>query len=63
MSRKETGILRDHAERVLGHVVGSKVERIYDHKAEALAALARLVGRIVSPPDDDKVVELAQHRA
>jgi integrase len=71
MSRKETGISRDTAERVLGHVIGSKVERTYDRdeyveaKAEALAALARLVERIVSPPpaDDDKVVELAQHRA
>jgi len=69
MSRKETGIDRDVAERVLGHVVGSKVERTYDRdpyievKAEALAALARLVERIVSPPSaDDKVVELAQRR-
>jgi integrase len=71
MSRKETGITRDAAERVLGHVIGSKVERTYDRdpyiedKAEALAALARLIERIVAgpPADDGKVVELAQRRA
>ena len=70
MTRKETGISRDTAERVLGHVIGSKVERTYDRdpyieaKAEALAALARLVERIVTPPpaDDGKVVALAQRR-
>jgi integrase len=70
MSRKETGISRDTAERVLGHVIGSKVERTYDRdeyiepKAEALAALAALVERIVNPPsaDDGKIVELAQRR-
>jgi integrase len=70
MSRKETGISRDAAERVLGHVVGSATERIYDRdpyievKAEALAALAALIERIISPPpaDDGKVVELAQRR-
>jgi hypothetical protein len=71
MSRKETGITRDAAERVLGHVIGSKVERTYDRdpyiedKAEALAALVRLIERIVAgpPADDGKVVELAQRRA
>jgi hypothetical protein len=67
MSRKEAGISRDSAERVLGHVVGSAVERIYDRdpyieaKAEALAALAGLIERLLNPPPDDgKVVELAQ---
>jgi integrase len=68
MSRKETGILRDSAERVLGHVVGSATERIYDRdpyletKAEALVALAALIERILRPPPADKVVELAQRR-
>jgi integrase len=66
MSR--AGINRDHAERVLGHVIGSTVERTYDRdpyieaKAEALAALAGLIERILNPPDDGKVVELAQRR-
>jgi integrase len=69
MSRKETGIPRDIAERVLGHAIGGAVEQVYDRhsytveKGEALAALAALVERIVSPPDDDKVIELAQRRA
>jgi putative ABC transport system substrate-binding protein len=31
-------------------------------KAEALAALAGLIERILNPPDDGKVVELAQRR-
>jgi hypothetical protein len=44
------------------------VERTYDvdpyieDKAEALAALAALIERILSPPPADKVVELAQRR-
>jgi hypothetical protein len=73
MRRQETGVSRDTgdtAERVLGHVIGSKVERTYDRdeyieaKGEALAALAALVERIIDPPpaDDGKVVELAQRR-
>jgi integrase len=67
MSRKETGILRDHAERVLGHVIGSRVERTYDRelytedKADALTALAALIGRIISGPAPSNVVQLPAH--
>jgi integrase len=56
MSRKETGISREAAERTLGHAIGSKVERTYDRdpyiqdKAEALAALAALIERILNGP-------------
>jgi integrase len=53
MSR--AGVQSEHAERVLGHVIGG-VEGIYDRhhydseKALALEKLAALVGRIVNPP-------------
>jgi integrase len=52
MSR--AGVPREHAERVLGHVVGG-VEGIYDkhrfddEKTKALAALAGLIARILKP--------------
>jgi hypothetical protein len=70
MSRRETGISRDVAERVLGHKIGGQIEQVYDRhsykeeKADALAALAALIERILSPSpaDENKVVELAQHR-
>jgi integrase len=48
------GVKRDIAERVLGHVVGSKVERTYDHHSYtselrvAVSALAREVDRILT---------------
>jgi integrase len=67
MSRKEARIPRDIAERVLGHAIGGTIEQTYDRhaytveKGEALAALAALIERILSPAD--KVIELAQHRA
>jgi integrase len=57
------GIDRDTAERVLGHTVGSGVERTYDvhryheKKAHALAALASQIETIVNPPGG-KVVKL-----
>ena len=46
---------RDIAERILGHVVGTKVERAYDRgtydepKRAALEALASLIGTILDP--------------
>jgi integrase len=49
------GVRPDVVERVLGHVVGSHVHRIYNQhgfeteKAEALAKLAEIVNRIVNP--------------
>jgi hypothetical protein len=52
MSR--AGVQREHAERVLGHVIAG-VEGVYDHhryddeKTKALAALAALVARILKP--------------
>jgi len=55
MSR--AGVQSEHAERVLGHVIGG-VEGVYDRhsydgeKARALAELAALVERIVSPAPD-----------
>jgi integrase len=48
------GVSREHAERVLGHVIAG-VEGVYDHhrydeeKKKALAALAGLVARILAP--------------
>jgi hypothetical protein len=54
-------ISRDHAERVLGHVIGG-VEGVYDRhsymdeKAGALEKLAQLIDRIINPPDEINVV-------
>jgi hypothetical protein len=54
-------LLREHAERVLGHAVGG-IEAVYDRhayageKAAALARLATLIDGIVRP--HDKVVPL-----
>ena len=54
MSR--VGVLRDHAERVLGHAIPG-VEGVYDQyscqteKGEALAKLANLVAKIVKGED------------
>jgi integrase len=54
MSR--AGVRPDIAERTLGHVVGSKVQRTYDRlgyaaeKAEALAVLSSLIQHIVNSP-------------
>ena len=50
----------EHAERVLGHVIGG-VEGIYDRhsydaeKADALRKLAALIERIVNPPPENVV--------
>jgi integrase len=58
MSR--AGVQSEHAERVLGHVVGG-VEGIYNRhsynaeKAAALEKLAALIQRIVNPPVDNVV--------
>jgi integrase len=58
MSR--AGVQSEHAERVLGHVIGG-VEGIYDRhsydaeKAEALRKLATLIERIVTPPANNIV--------
>ena len=63
MSR--AGVPRDHAERVLGHVIGG-VEGVYDRhayfdeKAAALDKLAKLVDQIVNPPDKDNVVQFTK---
>jgi integrase len=54
------GVLSEHAERVLGHVIAG-VAGVYDRhsyaaeKAAALAKLAALVERIVNPPPDNVV--------
>jgi integrase len=62
MSR--AGVLSEHAERVLGHVVGG-VEGVYDRhqyaieKGAALAKLAALVGSIINPRE---VVPMAPPR-
>jgi len=64
MSRPETGVLRDNAERVLGHAVGSKIERTYDQyaykeaKGDALPALAALIERILAGPAPSNVVQM-----
>ena len=56
MSR--AGVLPDHAERCLGHVVGG-VRAVYDRyafhqeKAAAFAALAAQIEQIVNPPQGD----------
>jgi integrase len=61
MSR--AGVISEHAERVLGHVIAG-VEGIYDRhsyddeKAHALARLAALIERIIDPPEGDVVVPL-----
>jgi integrase len=58
MSR--AGVQSEHAERVLGHVIGG-VEGIYDRhtydaeKADALRKLAALIERIVNPPAENVV--------
>jgi integrase len=63
MSRKAACIRAEHAERTLGHLVGSKVARIYDQhdyvieRADALARLAALIERIIRPGN---VVPLAR---
>jgi integrase len=55
LSRKEAGVISDHAERCLGHVIGG-VRGIYDRhayhaeKKHALEALARQIAAIVDPP-------------
>jgi integrase len=56
MSR--AGVSSDHAERVLGHVIpgieGTYDRRPYfDEKAAALAKLAALIDRIITPPPDN----------
>ena len=61
MSR--AGVSSEHAERVLGHIVGG-VEGIYDRhhysaeKADALRRLAALIETIINPPEGGNVVEL-----
>jgi integrase len=61
MSR--AGVDREHAERVLGHTIGSAVENVYNRhqfdveKAIALRKLTDLITRIVSA-SDGKAVEL-----
>jgi integrase len=65
MSR--AGVLSEHAERVLGHVIPG-VEGVYDRhkyfdeKADALRKLAALIERIVDPPAADNVVPLEATR-
>jgi integrase len=50
------GVPRDDAKRCMGHVIGTKVDRIYDRwayskeKKCAYEKLAKLIERIVSPP-------------
>jgi integrase len=59
MSR--AGVLREHAERCLGHAIGSVVEQTYDrhrYQAEMLAAyekLAHQIETITNPPTDNVV--------
>jgi integrase len=61
MSR--AGVPTDHAERVLGHVIGG-VRGVYDRhefhaeKKAALEALAGLIERIVNPPEENVVIPL-----
>jgi integrase len=60
---------RDVAERCLGHLVGGKVERTYDRwayrdeKADAYAALAKLIEAIINPPPAKGVSSLDEERA
>jgi integrase len=62
------GVSREHAERVLGHVIGG-VEGTYDRhpyfeeKADALKRLAALVETILNPPDKTNVVPLPNRAA
>jgi integrase len=55
------GVLREHAERCLGHAIGSVVEQTYDrhrYQAEMLAAYEKLAAQIeviVNPPTDNIV--------
>jgi len=57
------GVPREHAERVLGHALAG-VEGTYDRhtydkpKADALAALARMIGDILDPQAASNVVPL-----
>jgi integrase len=58
MSR--AGVNPDHAERVLGHVIGGVRQtydrhEFYNEKKQALEALAGLIARIVNPPTDNVV--------
>jgi integrase len=60
LSRKSVGVLREHAERVLGHrirgVEGTYDQHPYtDEKADALAKLAALIERIVAGPTDNVI--------
>jgi integrase len=61
------GVLSDHAERCLGHVMGA-IRGTYDkyqylpEKARAFEALESLIDRIVNPPADN-VASLDEHRA
>jgi integrase len=65
MSR--AGVISEHAERVMGHVIGG-VEGVYDRhkysdeKAEALARLASLIRSIVEPPPANVVKLTAKQR-
>jgi len=67
MSR--AGVPRDHAERVLGHSIGSDVEKTYDRhrydleKQNALASLAALIDQIISDEPSGKVLRLKKARA
>jgi integrase len=61
MSR--AGVSSEHAERVMGHVIGGvegvyDVHEYFDEKAIALAKLAALIQRIVYPREGDVVVPL-----
>ncbi len=57
------GVLTEYAERTLGHAK-KKIEGTYDvheyaaEKADTLAKLAALIGRIVDPPEGENVVPL-----
>jgi integrase len=67
MSRSETGITSDIAERCLGHTIGG-VRGVYDRfeyldeKRDAFESLAALIGRIIDPPADDVVVPMPVKR-
>jgi integrase len=60
MSRRETGITSDVAERCLGHTIGG-VRGVYDRfeyldeKRDAFESLAALIGRIIDPPSGNVV--------
>jgi integrase len=65
----QAGISRDISERILGHVVGSKIERTYDRHdyreemAHGLRALASLIETIVNPPPANNVRRLPSREA